>query len=163
MKKIFNGLFLVLKWILLLASFAFTFYIILSMYDRLEKSIIESIDLFIPYILILILFMINIFLRQKQVSGNIFYNLTCCLAFFTIVVVGLRTIFDKNMILNEIMGYEMNFSYFNDFIAFMKVLLYGVSLANIFFMFRIKEKEVNKPIAKKVETNYNYEENIEVL
>lgn len=163
MKKILNGLFLILKWILLLAAFAFTFYIILSMYDRVEKSIFESVDLFIPYVIILVLFMLNIFLKQKQVSGNIFYNLTCCLSFLTIIIVGLRTIFDKNMILNEIMGYDMNFSYFNDFLAFLKVLLYGLSLANIFFMFQEKKKTQEKPIAKKIDTHSFNEEKIEVL
>lgn len=165
MKRILNGLFFVLKWILLLSSFAITFYIILSMYDRVNKSLIESIDLFIPYVLILILFMINIFLKQDSVSKNIFYNLTCCLVFTTTLVVGARAIYDKNMVLNEIMGYGINFSYFNDFLAFMKVLLYGLSIGNIFFMVHEKEKKEEpktKKLAQKIDTSNN-DSNIEVL
>ena len=44
MKKILNGLFLGIKWILFIASFSLTFYIVLSMYDIVNKSMIESID-----------------------------------------------------------------------------------------------------------------------
>ena len=46
------------------------------------------------------------------------------------------------------MGYNINFSYFNDFISFMKIMLYGLSLANIFFMIHEKEE---KPIATKID------------
>ena len=134
-----------------MASFGLFLYIVLSMYDRVNKSLIECIDLFIPYLLVLILFIINILFQQTTVTKNVFYNLTCCLAFITILVVCLRTIYDKNMVLNEIMGYGINFSYFNDFLAFMKVLLYGISIANIFFMFKDKTKiNMNEPIAKKI-------------
>ncbi len=154
MKKIINGLLSVFKWILLFATFGITFYIVLSMYDRVDKSLIESIDLFIPYIMLLILFMVNVFVKNAPVNKNIFYNLTCCLTFITIIIVGLRAIYDKNMILNEIMGYGINFSYFSDFLSFMQILLYGLSIANILFLFHIKDKNKptskKKPIAKKI-------------
>ncbi|MCI8346351.1 MAG: hypothetical protein HFJ12_00190 [Bacilli bacterium] len=163
MKKILNGLFFILKWILLLSSFAITFYIILSMYDRVNKNLLESASLFIPYILILILFMVNIILKQKSVSKNLFYNLTCCLVFTTIIVVGIRAIIDKNMVLNQIMGYGINFSYFNDFLSFMKVLLYGLSIGNIFFMIHEKEDHSESTLVKKVTINSNSDSNIEVL
>ena len=111
MKRILNGLFFVIKWILLLSSFAITFYIILSMYDRVNKSLMEATSLFIPYVLILVLFMINIIFKQKSVSKNLFYNLTCCLVFSCICFVSFRALLDQNMVLNEIMGYNINFSY----------------------------------------------------
>ncbi len=163
MKKILNGLFFILKWILLLSSFAVTFYIVLSMYDRVNKNLMESISLFIPYVLILILFMINIIFKQKSVSKNLFYNLTCCLVFATIIVVGIRSIMDKNMILNKIMGYGINFSYFNDFLAFMKILLYGLSVGNIFFMIHEKEDHPESTLVKKIKINSDNDSNIEVL
>ena len=87
-------------------------------------------------------------MNQKSVNSNIFYNLTCCLVFCCILVAGLRSVLDKNMLLNSIMGYNINFSYFSDFIAFMKIMLYGLSLANIFFMIHEKEE---KPIATKID------------
>ena len=148
MKKILNGIFMFLKFILLILGFGLSFFIVLSMYKRVDKNLVESIPLFTPYIIILLIFFINIIFGQKSVNRNLFYNLTCCLVFSCIVIVCLRAILDKNMLLNSIMGYNINFSYFNDFISFMKIMLYGLSLANIFFMIHEKEE---KPIATKID------------
>lgn len=148
MKKILNGIFMVLKFILLILGFGLSFFIVLSMYKRVDRNLIESIPIFAPYVIILLMFFINIIFGQKSVNRNLFYNLTCCLVFSCIVVVCLRAILDKNMLLNSIMGYNINFSYFNDFISFMKIMLYGLSLANIFFMIHEKEE---KPIATKID------------
>lgn len=141
MKKMLNTIFLILKWILIFIAFAFTFYIVLSMYDRLNKNIIESLNIFIPYIILLILFFINAFIKQNNIIKNIFYNLTCCIVFIVILLVCIRTIYDSNMLLNQLMGYKINFYYFNDFLIFMKILLYGLSIANVFFMFDFKIKD----------------------
>lgn len=148
MKKILNGIFMLLKFILLILGFGLSFFIVLSMYKRVDKNLVESIPIFTPYIIILLIFFINIIFGQKSVNRNLFYNLTCCLVFSCIVIVCLRAILDKNMLLNSIMGYNINFSYFNDFISFMKIMLYGLSLANIFFMIHEKEE---KPIATKID------------
>ena len=148
MKKILNGSFMFLKFILLILGFGLSFFIVLSMYKRVDKNLVESIPIFTPYIIILLIFFINIIFGQKSVNRNLFYNLTCCLVFSCIVIVCLRAILDKNMLLNSIMGYNINFSYFNDFISFMKIMLYGLSLANIFFMIHEKEE---KPIATKID------------
>ena len=124
MREILNGILKFFKWVLFIISFATTFYIVLSMYDRLDKNIIESVDIFIPF-----------------------------------------TIFDKNMVLSEIMGYGINFSYFSDFLSFMKVLLYGLSIANIFFMFQVKkEKKINtNQIARKITASPINDSSVEVL
>lgn len=148
MKKILNGIFMFLKFILLILGFGLSFFIVLSMYKRVDKNLVGSIPIFTPYIIILLIFFINIIFGQKSVNRNLFYNLTCCLVFSCIVIVCLRAILDKNMLLNSIMGYNINFSYFNDFISFMKIMLYGLSLANIFFMIHEKEE---KPIATKID------------
>ena len=148
MKKILNGIFMFLKFILLILGFGLSFFIVLSMYKRVDKNLVESIPIFTPYIIILLIFFINIIFGQKSVNRNLFYNLTCCLVFSCIVIVCLRAILDKNMLLNSIMGYNINFSYFNDFIPFMKIMLYGLSLANFFFMIHEKEE---KPIATKID------------
>ena len=148
MKKILNGIFMFLKFILLILGFGLSFFIVLSMYKRVDKNLVESIPIFTPYIIILLIFFINIIFGQKSVNRNLFYNLTCCLVFSCIVIVCLRAILDKNMLLNSIMGYNINFSYFNEFISFMKIMLYGLSLANIFFMIHEKEE---KPIATKID------------
>lgn len=149
MKKIINSIFLVLKFILLVISFGMSLYIILSMYKRVEKNIIEALPIFIPYVILLLLFFINITIGQKGVNQNVFYNLTCCLVFGCICLVCIRSILDKNMLLNEIMGYGINFSYFGDFISFMKIMIYGLIIGNICFM--VQEKEIKEEISKKIE------------
>ena len=111
------------------------------MYQRLGKDIIDSFKIFIPYLLILILFVINLFARQKSVTQNIFYNITCTLVFVTIIVVGLRSMFDENMVLREQLGRNINFNFFDYFIPFMKIMLYGLSISNIFLMFTGKKKK----------------------
>ena len=149
MKKILNRIFMTLKFILLLSSFSICLYIVLSMYHRIDKSIIDAIPIFIPYVLLLLLFFINVSISQKSINNNIFYNLTCCLVFSCVCIVGARAMLDKNMVLNTIMGYGINFSYFNDFIPFMKIMLYGLIFSNICFMPHNEESEELK-IAKKI-------------
>lgn len=150
MKKMLNSIFMVLKFILLILAFGFSLFIILSMYKRIEKNIIDAIPIFIPYVIILLLFFINVTMNQKSVNNNIFYNLTCCLVFFSICFVGIRAVYDDNMVLNEIMGYNINFSYFSDFIVFMKMMIYGLIVSNVCFMIRIKGEERSE-VARKIE------------
>ncbi len=146
MKKIFNGLFYFLKFLLFVASFSLTLLIIVQMYNRLGKDVFDSIPVFVPYLCLLILFIINILLRQKSVTKCVFYNITCCLVFGTILVVGLRAMFDSNMILRAQLGRKINFNFFDYFIPFMKVMLYGLSISNFFLMFTGEKKE--KKLAK---------------
>lgn len=152
MKKIFNILFYVLKFILLIAAFGLTLFIIIRMDIRLEKSIMSSFESFIPFIVIFILFMVNMIFRQVGVTKNLFYNLTCCLVLFTIVLVSLRAVLDTNMVLNGKYGYGIDFNFFDNFLAYINIMLYGLSVANIFFMFRekdVKENKVEKKVDKK--------------
>ena len=74
------------------------------------------------------------------------YLITCCLVFGTILVVGLRAMFDSNMILRAQLGRKINFNFFDYFIPFMKVMLYGLSISNFFLMFTGEKKE--KKLAK---------------
>lgn len=142
-----------MKHILLIISFVLTLYIIVYMYQRLDKSLTGSIRLFVPYLIIFILFCVNLVARQKGVLNNLFYNICCCLVFAVLCYCGYRAIFDKNMIMNERMGYNINFNYYSDVISPMKIMLYGLSVANICFMFRIKPKseEVAKENSEKEE------------
>ena len=152
MKQILNGLFYFIKFLLFFAALSLSIFIISQMYSRLGKDIKESVKAFAPFFVIFVLFIINILLKQKNVTHNLFYNITCCLAFGTIVVVGLRALFDTNLILWEKLGRKINFNFFDYFIPFMKIMLYGLSIANFFLMFngqgRRKKKE---KIATKVE------------
>ena len=140
MKKIFNYMFYGLKFLFLIASFAICLFIMMRMNMRLDKSFTTIIPELIPFLILLVIFIINIILNQKEVTDNLFYNITCCLVLATILFVGYRAIFDKNMVLNEKYGYGIDFNYFDNFISYIKIMLYGLVIANIFFMFKDREE-----------------------
>ena len=134
MIKIINLLLCILKMIMLLVCFVFSFYIIANMYRRLDKDIVDSIKNFVPFVFLFVMFSINLILKQKAVNENIFYNITCFLGLSVILFAIYRTLCDKNMIVMLRMGYNINFNYFADIIAPMKVILYGLSVSNIFLI-----------------------------
>lgn len=131
MIKLINYILNILKVIMLLVCFVLTFYIIISMYQRLNKSLIGSIYSFIPFGLLFILFSINIIFRQKEVNECTFYNITCCLVFGMLFFAIFRTLTDRNMVVMIRLGYDINFHYFADMIAPMRLMLYGLSISNI--------------------------------
>ena len=149
MKRIFNGLFYGLKFLLLIGAFGLTLFILIRMNIRLEKDMMSILPQFIPFIILLVLFIINMILRQVGVSKNLFYNLTCCLVFTTIILVGCRAILDTNMVLNAKYGYGIDFNFFDNFLSYIKIMLYGLIIADILFMFREKEKLVEEKSKKK--------------
>lgn len=134
MIKILNTILSYLKVLLLLVTFVFSFFIIINMYQRLEKNMINAIFNFIPFILLFILFAINIIFKQKSVNNCLFYNVTCCLAFLMLLFSVYRTFCDKNMIAIIRLGYNINFNYFADVIAPMKAMLYILSVSNVLLM-----------------------------
>lgn len=151
MTKLLNYLLLALKFILLLISFVITFFIMISMYNRLDKNVLDCIPTMLPFILLLFLFTINIILKQKETMNNIFFNLTCCLVFMVILVSAYRSFFDQNMVMITKLGYNINFNYFADVIAPMRAMLYLLVLADIILMIvskmdqlKIKNKHADK-------------------
>lgn len=154
MSRTINFIFSLLKILLLLVSFVLTFYIIINMYQRLEKNMVDAIKNFIPFILLFILFSLNFVLKQKSVNSCFFYNLTCCLVFTLILIAGYRTFFDKNMVVMVRLGYGINFNYFADIIAPMRAMLYMLCLSNVLLMiegYKLKPKkkvEVNTTVAE---------------
>ncbi len=141
MKKIFNGLFYGLKFLLFVVAFGLTLFILIRMNMRLNKDFTSIISEFIPFVILLILFIVNLLFKQKNISKNLFYNLTCCLVLSTIIVVALRSLLDTNMVLNEKYGYGVDFNFFDNFIPYIKIMLYGLSIADILFMFREKDND----------------------
>lgn len=154
MTKILNKLIYILKNILLPLTFIATIYITVFMFKRLEKDIFganlfEFLKVVIPFIILLILILVNSFLNIKIVKDNIFYNLTSFIVLITISIFCYRALFDQNMFLWHKYGYNINFNYFSDQIASIQVMLYGLSLANILLI--IKDKlNVDKKVNKKV-------------
>ncbi len=152
MTKILNKLIYILKNILLPLTFMATIYITVFMFKRLEKDIFganlfEFLKVVIPFIILLILILVNSFLNIKTVKDNIFYNLTSFIVLITISIFCYRALLDQNMFLWHKYGYNINFNYFSDQIASIQVMLYGLSLANILLIIKDKlivDKKVNK-------------------
>lgn len=153
MTKIVNKLLYILKNILFPITFIATIYIIIFMFKRLEKdifgaSLIEFIQIVLPFILLLILNLITIFLNTKEVKNNIFYNITSFLVMLVISVFCYRALMDKNMFLWYKYGYNINFNYFADQVAPIKVMLYGLSLSSILLMIKGKLEESKQENSK---------------
>ena len=149
MTKILNKLFRILHIIVLPILLIATIYIVMFMFQRLEKEIfganfLEFLGVIFPYLLLIILNIINMFLKQNNVKDNLFYNTTAFLVMIVITVFCLRALFDQNMFLWHKYGYNMNFNYFSDQIAPMKVMLYGLSIANVVLMIDGYIKSENK-------------------
>ena len=112
MIKIINSILYIFKYLLLILCFSLGGYIVLYMYQRLNKSLMDSIFLALPFLILFVLFAINMLANQKRVTGNLFYNLTCCFVFLVVLFIEYRAIFDTNMIANSKLGYNINFNYF---------------------------------------------------
>ena len=145
MTRIINGFFSILKYLLLVISFILTFYIVMFMFKRLNKDYIGTIEIFLPYVLLLGTFTVNLLFDQKVVTRNIFYNLTCCLVLGVFIFAGYRAIFDKYLLSGINMGYDINFNYYADMLAPLKSTFYLLIASNIMIMFSEKRN-------KKVET-----------
>lgn len=148
MTKIINGFFSILKFILLLVCFMISFYIIMNMYNRLEKNMLECIPTMLPFVLLLFLFLINFIFKQKTVNDCLFYNITCCFAFIVILFAAYRSFFDGNMVMILKLGYKINFNYFADVIAPMKSMLYLLIISNIFLIIVDVTSRKNKVVSK---------------
>lgn len=158
MKKVLNVILSLLKFVLLFVSFALILYIILVTYQRLGKSIIDALDIFIPYIILLLLLLLNHVLGHKYVTSNIFYNMTCCLVFALFIFVSYRTIFDDYMILSLKNSNKMNFYYFSSMIPSFKALLYLLIAGNISLLIAgAMSKKVDESIEVKEEVKKNSE------
>ena len=136
-----NALLSILKYLLLLAATGITFYGMLIMYDRLEKPITGAIPTILPFIILLIIFMLNIVLKQKQVTQNILYNITSVIALAVIIFIGYRAKFDTNMALYHQYGINFNPAFFSDNLSAIKTMLYCLIASNILLMFTGNKKK----------------------
>lgn len=164
MTRILNGMFYFLKFLLMLLAFGTSLYVLIAMYQRLDKDMFGLINIFMPYIILFGLFVVNIFFRQHGVTKNVFFNLTCCLVFFTISFLALRSKFDAMMIYSMKNSYHINFNFFSDSITFINVMLYGLCIADFFLMFsdmNVKRKSKAKVVNQNIKTK-NHEKPIAV-
>ena len=135
MKNLTNKVLLITKFMILIISFIWIMFILLNMYQKLDKSIdIDFIMLIIPFIILIILFFFNFTFKVDSVRNNILYNVTCNISLLSIVYLLYRTTFDKNMIYYFKDGYNINFTYFNEQNMYIKIVMLLMIIINIMLM-----------------------------
>lgn len=146
MTRVLNRIFSFLKYILFLGAFGACLYIMLNMNQRLSKSIFESLQVFLPYIILLFLFLFNLLFHHENINQNLFFHLSCCLVFALILFVSYRSIADDFLIVKASFVSGINYNYYADMIAPFQVMLYGLCLADACLILAYE-----KPIFKKME------------
>lgn len=168
MGNLLNKLFSFLKYFLLIVAFGLVFFGIMKTYDRLDKSLIEAVDVFIPFAFVLVMYMINLGFKNKYISQNLFFNFVSVLVFLVIILIGLRSLFDTNMILWYRYNIDFNPAYFADNISLIQILLYMLGGANVVLLIcgiidRDKKKKVNNDKKESVKEKDNQSKQKEVL
>ena len=147
MEKILSKLFGFLKYILLIAAFGLVFFGIMKTYARLEKPLTEAIDIFIPFAFVLVMYMANLFKKNKYVNDNLFFNFVSFITFVVIIIICLRSLFDTNMVLWHKYNTDFNPAYFADNIPLIKSLLYMIGGANVLlFICGIVDRDKKKKV-----------------
>lgn len=134
MNKILSKFFEIIKIIFFVASIVLVLFGILSTYSRLQKSLTEAINIFIPFILLFIVYLINFARKDKKVNENILLNFVSCLVFISIIIFSLRSKFDTNMTLYYKYNIGFNPAFFSDNLAFVITMLYCLILSNVFLI-----------------------------
>ena len=131
MKTIINRLLITIKFLLLIITFIGVMYLLFNMYQKLDKNIdLNFLLIMIPFIILLILFFVNLTFKMQDVLDNMFYNSGCTLSLLSIVYLIYRTMCDKNMLYYYKDG-NLNFTYFDEQINYIKIVLYLMIIINI--------------------------------
>ena len=162
MTKMLNKMLYILKNFMLPLLMITTIYIIIFMFQRLDKEIfgknfLEFLSVIAPFLLLIILCIVNTFLNHETVKNSFFYNFTSFMVMLVITIFCYRALMDKNMLLWHKYGYKINFNYFSDQIAPMKVMLYVLSFSNIMLIIEsyLKDKKEDfKKVNKKKNQNF---------
>ena len=104
------------------------------MYDRYNFSAFSIIMVFIPMVLVLISFVINFFFDKG--NKNILFNLANFIVLLSILIICLRTLFDKNMIMG--IKENINFYFFQNHLKQIKILCYLIFIGNGLILFQEK-------------------------
>lgn len=136
MTKIIDKTIFYLKIFFLLIAFSFTLYISLMKMDTASSNMLTILPIFIPFLILLIIFVAGLFFDWKE--SNIYSNLISILALIPIIVITLRTIFDKNIIPYPA---GINLGYYNMLEGKIKMLLYLMIIGNTCLLYRQKIKK----------------------
>lgn len=162
MKVFFSRFLGFLKYVLLVISFALVFYGIIVTYKRLDKNIMEAIPVFIPFLVVFVVYIVNLFIRSKVIRDNLLYNAVSVIVFAVIIVICIRAKFDTSMILYYKYAIDFNPAYFADNLSTIQMMLYTLAGSNVLFMLsalfdekKVKKVEINdkKKIKKEEDEN----------
>ena len=106
----------------------------------------EFFGTLLPFILVLMTFVLNYTLNISKVNSNVLFNVACTIALFSVVFIGARTLFDQIMIFWAKDGYNINFNYFANQVVHIKSLVYFIFVTNILLIIENKlnlKKEIN--------------------
>ena len=137
MTKLINKILFYTKVVFLLIAFAITLYILLMRMDINELSVFSIFPLFIPLLLVLIVFVFSFFLNIG--NDNIFFNLTCVLVLLSIIIIDYRTIFDSNIISSV----KININFFERQINKIQIMLYLIFISNILLVIYNKKNKIH--------------------
>ena len=125
------------KTILLLISFSLVMYISFSWCDYYNYSLINILSIFIPFLMVLIIFVVSYFFNNT--NNDLIFNLGCFLSLLGIIIISLRTILDTNMIL-WVKG-NMNFYFFESQLKQIKILCYLIFIGNLLIIYKERKEK----------------------
>ena len=132
--KTINKIFFYLKIFLLLIAFSFSLYILFMRMDFMSSSILSILPTFIPFLVLLIIFVITMFNNK---GNKLYYNVASTLAFIAIIIITFRTIFDKNIIAYPA---SINLNFYSAQEGKVKILLYLMIIGNIVLLYYQKKR-----------------------
>ncbi len=137
MSKLINKILFYSKIVFLLIAFVLTLYILLIRMDTNDLSALSIFPLFIPLLLVLIVFVFSFFLNIG--NDNIFFNIVGVLVLLAIILIDCRTIFDNNIISNT----KINLNFFDIQTSKIKIMLYLTFISNILLMIYEKKNKIH--------------------
>lgn len=152
MKIILSRFFYILKYLLFLVAFALVLFGIIMTYKRLDKSLVEGIYIFVPFLLVFIVLIVDLFIpRNKEIKNNLLLQFVSVMIFAVIIAIGIRAKFDTNMLLYYKYGIDYNPLYFSDNLPFVLILLYFLFFAYglIIVNHLMNKRRAEKPLVLK--------------
>ena len=134
MDKLINKILFYTKIVFLLITVVVTLYILLMRIDINNMDAWSIFPLFIPLLLVLIVFIFSFILNVG--NENLLFNLVCVLVLLAIIFIDYRTIFDNNIISST----KINLNFFDLQTNRIKVMLYLMFISNILLI--IYEKKL---------------------
>ena len=138
MINLINKILFYTKVVLFLVAFSFVLYITLIKMDYSSSNLLVVLPMFVPFFLLLILIVFGFFLNVG--NNNFLYNLSSCLAFLSMIIISIRTIFDQNIIPYP---FKMNINFFTFQEVRIKILLYLILIGDICLIYQDKKVKIH--------------------